>query len=112
MYLKKLNHEKLFSRKVSACHASLIRLEGLLRVRVIHMLRQNYQLLPQISSERLQRLPMAKKGVKGTLTMLSLHNDKINSSYLHCLISLSIWVNKNLYSRQHLEYIRASLKDA
>ena len=54
---------------------------------------------------------MAKKGVKGTLTMLSLHNDKINTSYLHCLISLSIWVNKNLYSRQHLEYIGASLED-
>ena len=32
MYLTQLNHEKLFSWKVSACPASLIRLEGLLSV--------------------------------------------------------------------------------
>ena len=74
MYLTKLNHEKLFSWKVSACDASLIRLEGLLRVRVIHMMRQNYQLLPQISSERWQQLPMAKKGIKGTLTLFNCFN--------------------------------------
>ena len=61
--LNTIDTRKVVFWKVSACPASLIRLEGLLRVKVIHMLKQNDQLLPQISSERLQRLPMAKKKV-------------------------------------------------
>ena len=107
MYLTKLNHEKLFSWKVSACDASLIRLEGLLRVRVIHMLRQNYQLLPQISSERLQQLPMARKMFKERWRCL--RNAKIYLSFSQLDIIKDLY-KENLYSRQHLEYILGHLR--
>ena len=94
MYLTQLNHEKLFSWKVSACSASLIRLEGLLRVRVIHMLKQNNQLLPQISSERLQQLPMAKKMFKERWRCLVYIMPRFIYLFFHGLISLRIWVKK------------------
>ena len=111
MYLTKLNHEKLFSWKESACHASLIRLEGLLRVRVIHMMRQNYQLLPQISSERLQQLPMAKKMFKGRWRCLVYIMPRFIYLFFSRLDIIKDLGKENLYSRQHLEYIGASFED-